>query len=78
MPDAPHTCVCVCVCLQAATSELHRTHRRDQQAVDAKYRSLVDAIKEYHISLADAIDAPEESFANQIVACVTADDRAAA
>jgi hypothetical protein len=46
--------------------------------VDAKYRSLVDAIKEYHISLADAIDAPEESFANQIVACVTADDRAAA
>jgi hypothetical protein len=69
--------VCLSVSLQAATSELQRTHRRDQQAVDAKYRSLVDAIKEYHISLADAIDAPEESFANQIVACVTADDREA-
>ena len=47
--------------LQAATSELQRTHRREQQAVDAKYRSLVDAVKEYHIGLADEIDAPEVS-----------------
>ena len=45
---------------QAATSELQRTHRREQQAVDAKYRSLVDAVKDYHIGLADAIDAPDE------------------
>lgn len=28
--------------------------------MDAKYRSLVDAVKEYHIGLADEIDAPEE------------------
>ena len=29
--------------------------------MDAKYRSLVDAVKEYHIGLADEIDAPEVS-----------------
>ena len=51
--------------LEAAAAELRRTHGREMAAVAARYESLKEAVQEYHIRLAEALDAADDAAAGQ-------------
>jgi hypothetical protein len=45
---------------QAATAELRRTHGRDMAAVGARYGTLRETVDEYHMRIAEVMDAPTD------------------